>query len=563
MSIKRRIWALPVVSTIIFGVGMAVSVYFSSTAITSIKTTESIDYPILDKSKALQSEVQGFVDALKQAVGEGDKKAIEAIAENAKKVQAKFNKLGDIPGQKILSERLSKEFDAYYAPALSVAKIMMGIEQGDPQAAITQMQTTLKTLETDLNKTVETAQKQFAAGVESSGNNVRNVLYTSILIALIVTLTLGIVSFFVVRTIWQQLGGEPEYAREIAAAVAAGDLSMHIVMEEGDTGSLLAALKEMQDRLQNMVSDIKVSAETIKVASAEIASGNSDLSSRTESQASSLEETASSMEALTDTVKQNADNARQANKLVGTASEVAIKGGQVVSQVVTTMTEINQSSKKIVDIIAVIDGIAFQTNILALNAAVEAARAGEQGRGFAVVASEVRNLAQRSAAAAKEIKTLIGDSVDKVHAGSQLVDQAGHTMDAIVASVKRVSDIMTEISAASQEQSAGIQEISQAIGQMDEMTQQNSALVEQAAAAAESLEEQADHLTQSLEVFKLSGRTGIAATTANKLSVQAHRAPASFQSAKSANKPAALKIAAKPAVTKKAATMAADEWEEF
>ena len=466
MSIKRRIWALPVVSTIIFGVGLAVSVYFSTTAITSIKTTENIDYPVLDRSKILQNDVQGFVDALKQAVGEGDKKALDSIAESAKKVREKLKKLGEVPGQQGLADRLLKEFDAYYSPALTVTKIMMGVDQGEPQTAIGQMQLALKTLETDLAKTVDSAQKQFTAGVENSGNNV---LYSMILAGVILTLVLGIVSYFVVRTIWQQLGGEPEYAREIAAAVAAGDLSMHIDMDSRDSTSLLAALKEMQDRLQNMVSDIKVSAQTIKVASAEIASGNSDLSSRTESQASSLEETASSMEALTDTVKQNADNARQANQMVENASGVAVKGGQVVSQVVATMTDINQSSKKIVDIIAVIDGIAFQTNILALNAAVEAARAGEQGRGFAVVASEVRNLAQRSAAAAKEIKTLIGDSVDKVHAGSQLVDQAGQTMDEIVASVKRVSDIMTEITAASQEQSAGIQEISQAIGQMDEL----------------------------------------------------------------------------------------------
>ena len=557
MSIKRRIWALPVVSTIIFGIGLAVSVYFSTAAITSIKTTETIDYPVLDRSKNLQNDVQAFVDALKQAVGEGDKKALDTIAESAKKVREKFKKLGEVPGQQGLADKLSKEFDAYYTPALTVAKIMMGVEEGEPQAAIGQMQSTLKILETDLEKTVAASQKQFAAGVEHSGDSVRNVLYSMILAGIILTLVLGAVSFFVVRTIWQQLGGEPEYAREIAAAVAAGDLSMQIEMDTGDNTSLLAALKEMQDRLQNMVADIKVSAETIKVASAEIASGNSDLSSRTESQASSLEETASSMEALTDTVRQNADNARQANQMVENASGVAVRGGEVVSQVVATMTDINQSSKKIVDIIAVIDGIAFQTNILALNAAVEAARAGEQGRGFAVVASEVRNLAQRSAAAAKEIKTLIGDSVDKVHAGSQLVDRAGQTMDEIVASVKRVSDIMTEITAASQEQSAGIQEIGQAIGQMDEMTQQNSALVEEAAAAAESLEEQADMLTRSLDVFKL-----MPSSQPQKATPQVSRAPAKPSPAKSAKR-APAQIASKPASDPRKEPKASDDWEEF
>ncbi|MDP1646522.1 MAG: methyl-accepting chemotaxis protein, partial [Thiobacillus sp.] len=249
---------------------------------------------------------------------------------------------------------------------------------------------------------------------------------------------------------------------------------------------------------------IKESVDAINTASKEIAAGNNDLSQRTEQQASSLEETASSMEELTSTVKQNADNAKQANQLAIGASNVAGKGGAVVGQVVHTMSSINESSRKIVDIISVIDGIAFQTNILALNAAVEAARAGEQGRGFAVVAAEVRNLAQRSAAAAKEIKTLIGDSVDKVENGSKLVAEAGSTMEEIVNAIKRVTDIMAEISAASSEQSAGIEQVNQAVGQMDEITQQNAALVEQATAAAESLQEQAGKLAQLVDTFKLS-----------------------------------------------------------
>ena len=503
MSIKRRIWALPLIATIIFGIGLIISITFSTTAINSINTTENVDYPVLEQTKMLQSDIQRVVDNLKQAVGDGDKKGVDEVVVTSTKVREKLKKLSAIKGQQETGDKLSKEFDSYISPALSVARIMLSLEEGDLQTTIASMQTAQKILEDDVSKAVLDAQQQFKAGVANSGNNVQRVLYTTVIVALIVTLSLGIVSYFVIRTIWQQLGGEPEYAQRIASAVAGGDLSMDIEIENNDSSSLLVALKEMRDRLQTMVSDIKISADTILLASAEIASGNSDLSSRTESQASSLEETASSMEALTDTVKQNADNARQANTMVKSASTVAIRGGQVVSEVVTTMVDINNSSKKIVDIISVIDGIAFQTNILALNAAVEAARAGEQGRGFAVVASEVRNLAQRSAAAAKEIKTLIGDSVDKVTAGSQLVDQAGKTMDEIVASVKSVSDIMAEITAASQEQSVGIGEIGQAIGQMDEMTQQNSALVEQAAAAAESLEEQANHLMQSLDVFKL------------------------------------------------------------
>jgi methyl-accepting chemotaxis protein len=294
------------------------------------------------------------------------------------------------------------------------------------------------------------------------------------------------------------------HAVTVAETVAAGDLSAQIVVESRDeAGQLMHALREMNASLAKVVGEVRMGTELIATASGQIASGNQDLSSRTEEQASSLEETAASMEELTSTVKQNADNARQANQLAVSASEVAVKGGSVVSQVVNTMGSINASSKKIVDIIGVIDGIAFQTNILALNAAVEAARAGEQGRGFAVVASEVRSLAQRSAAAAKEIKTLIGDSVEKVEEGSKQVAEAGRTMDEIVGSVRRVTDIMGEITAASQEQTSGIEQINQAISQMDQVTQQNAALVEEASAAAQSLQEQAGSLVQAVSIFKL------------------------------------------------------------
>ena len=331
----------------------------------------------------------------------------------------------------------------------------------------------------------------------------RRVLSATIITALIVIATLIVVSWFVVRTIWQQLGGEPEYAREIARAVADGNLATDIRLEAGDQASLLAALKEMRGRLANMVAGIKTSAETIALASSEIASGNADLASRTESQASRLENTARAMESLTDTVRANAASARQANQLVVSATDIATRGGEVVGNVVSTMGAINTSANKIVEIISVIDGIAFQTNILALNAAVEAARAGEQGRGFAVVAAEVRSLAQRSATAAKEIKELIGDSVSKVNAGTALVDEAGATMDQIVTSVRKVHDIMAEISEAGQRQSEGIEQIGQAIDDMDQMTQQNSALVEQASAAAESLTDQTGQLSGALAVFKL------------------------------------------------------------
>jgi methyl-accepting chemotaxis protein len=307
----------------------------------------------------------------------------------------------------------------------------------------------------------------------------------------------------IARSILKQLGGEPDYAIAVAGKIAAGDLSQAIETKPNDSSSLLVAMKAMRDSLVEIVGHVRAGTETIATASGQIASGNLDLSSRTEQQASALEETASSMEQLTGTVKHNAENARAANDLARSASEVAVKGGAVVSQVVDTMGSINASSRKIVDIIGVIDGIAFQTNILALNAAVEAARAGEQGRGFAVVASEVRSLAQRSAAAAKEIKTLIGDSVEKVDVGAKLVDQAGATMQEVVTSVKRVTDIIGEFSVASQEQTSGIDQINQAIIQMDNVTQQNAALVEQAAAAAQSMQEQAANLSRVVSVFKL------------------------------------------------------------
>ena len=369
-------------------------------------------------------------------------------------------------------------------------------------------------------------------------------------------------------------------AVDVASAVAQGDLTIQIGETTRDeTGKLLASLKAMNQNLHRIVSEVRTGSDTINTASSEIASGNLDLSSRTEEQAGALEETASAMEELTSTVKQNADNARQANSLAATASEVAVQGGSVVGQVVQTMGEINEASRKIVDIISVIDGIAFQTNILALNAAVEAARAGEQGRGFAVVASEVRTLAQRSASAAKEIKALIDDSVSRVDNGSRLVEQAGATMSEVVASVRRVTDVVAEISAASHEQSDGIEQINHAIVQMDEVTQQNAALVEQAAAAAQSLQEQSGRLVETVSIFKLSShetpraqpaRKPAPPKPASKPAAAAPAAPAApARAAVAAPAPAPKALPAKPAASASAKAgskaMAADDgdWEQF
>jgi methyl-accepting chemotaxis protein len=339
----------------------------------------------------------------------------------------------------------------------------------------------------------------------------------------LLALLLGIAAaLFIMRGLLKQLGGEPDYAAGIASQIASGNLAVAVDVKANDHTSLLFAIKSMRDSLANIVGEVRAGTEVISVASRQIATGNQDLSSRTEEQASSLEETASSMEELTSTVKQNADNARQADTLAHSASETAKKGGAVVAQVVETMNAINESSRKIVDIISVIDGIAFQTNILALNAAVEAARAGEQGRGFAVVASEVRNLAQRSAAAAKEIKVLINNSVETVAGGTKLVGDAGETMEELLTSVRHVTDIMGEISAASREQTSGIEQINLAVTQMDQVTQQNAALVEEAAAAAEAMQERAEELARVVSVFTLdAAHTGAARAAAQAGDVRA------------------------------------------
>ncbi len=328
--------------------------------------------------------------------------------------------------------------------------------------------------------------------------------YTLVLGGLGLLSLTGVLGWALTRSIFSQLGAEPSEAANAVNAVARGDLTVQIARRPGDTDSLMAGLARMRDSLVKVVTEVRGNSESVATASSQIAQGNQDLSGRTEQQASALQQTAATMEQLGTTVRHNTDSAKQANQLAQSASEVAARGGEVVGQVVTTMQGINDSSRKIGDIISVIDGIAFQTNILALNAAVEAARAGEQGRGFAVVASEVRSLAQRSAEAAKEIKSLIGRSVEQVEQGTSLVDQAGKTMDEIVGSIKRVSDIVGEISSASVEQSSGVQQVGQAVTQMDQATQQNAALVEESAAAAESLKCQAQQLVQAVAVFKLS-----------------------------------------------------------
>ncbi|MEF2269864.1 methyl-accepting chemotaxis protein [Janthinobacterium sp. LS2A] len=419
-------------------------------------------------------------------------------------LQKKIEALISSPEEKELFRLVSEQRKVYLDSRAQVSKLKADGQEAEAEQAFQGIfvpgSTKYLKVVNDMLQHQRASIDKTAREIDEVAKTSRNLLLTLAVLALVFgvvcawLLTMGIVR--PLRT-----------AVEIARKVADGDLTAQIdASSKDETGQLLQALKDMNTSLLNIVSEVRTGTDSIATSSTEIAAGNQDLSSRTEEQAGSLEETASSMEELTSTVKQNADNARQANQLAASAAQVAVKGGEVVAQVVGTMESINASSNKIVDIISVIDGIAFQTNILALNAAVEAARAGEQGRGFAVVASEVRNLAQRSASAAKEIKTLIGASVEQVNAGSMLVAQAGSTMTDIVDSVQRVSDIITEITAASSEQSVGIDEINRAIGQMDAVTQQNAALVEESAAAAESMQHQAHNLAQVVSVFKLNGQ---------------------------------------------------------
>jgi methyl-accepting chemotaxis protein len=414
--------------------------------------------------------------------------------------------------------------------------------------------------------------KSAADNVDAVNLHARN--WTIVLLAATVVIGMAF-AVIVTRELLKQLGGEPSYATSITRRIAQGDLGATIDLRSNDQASLLYEIDSMRRNLGKIVADVRQSAEGVANTSAEIAQGNHDLSGRTESQASALEETAASMEELSSQVNQNADNARQANQLASNASTVAVRGGEVVGRVVTTMKEINDSSRKISEIISVIDGIAFQTNILALNAAVEAARAGEQGRGFAVVASEVRSLAGRSADAAKEIKGLINASVERVEQGTTLVDEAGATMTDVVSSIRKVTDLVGEISSASGEQSAGVAQVGEAVSQMDQATQQNSALVEQMAAAASNLKSQAGDLVQVVSVFKLGTDDRMVQATvrstapASKTFKGGERRNVAAQSTEpkpTAAKAPAEKTAAAPKLTVVAKAPPAggdDEWETF
>jgi len=503
MSVKLKIWFLPIVATIIFALGTSAVVLFSMTTLNTIDSIGETQYPYLDATTVFASQLDTVSATIQSAVSEGEKKRLDEAREIAlqmRKTLAGVEKLQDHSAQ---LKALSTDFDAYFAASIETAQIFMGEAKGDGPSAIGRMQAAQKKLEATLKSERQIARKDFSDALENAGKGVRSSLYATVISGVIVVLVLGVASWLVIGSVWHQLGGEPEYARSVIRVMAQGDLSQEVRVDPKDTSSLLAAVREVTQGLRAMVMEVRGSSHAITGAAQEIATGNHDLSQRTEDQATALAHTSSGMSDITATIQQNADRSRVASELANSASAVALRGGEVMGEVIQTMSSIDSSSKKISEIIGVIDGIAFQTNILALNAAVEAARAGEQGRGFAVVASEVRSLAGRSAQAAKEIGALIKTSVDQVNHGSHLVERAGSTMQEIVGSVEKVGGIINEISVASSEQAHSVALASAAISKMDETTQQNAALVEEAAAAASSLEEQAVELVRSMARFKL------------------------------------------------------------
>jgi len=516
MNFRMKIWMLPISAAAVFVVGVAGSFIVGERTSSVLQHLHEVDNPHMRHVMAVDLSAEQLRLSLQTAAAEGEPerlKETDAMVASAREAIAKMQKL---PEKTAIAQDLGTAFEAYQSASIGATRAML--TKQDPGDLVPKMQSSLITLQKLLEQHKKAASAAIDEAQASATQGVNTNLWVTVITGVIVLGVLGVASRAVVTSVWRDLGGEPTDLRNMVGRIAEGDLDMDLQHDAQDTDSLRASVIAMTHKLRDTIGVIRHATDSISTASTEIASGNHDLSVRTEHTASNLQQTASSMEELTSTVRQSADAARQANQMASGAATAAQRGEEIVTQVVANMAEINDASRKITDIITVIDGIAFQTNILALNAAVEAARAGEQGRGFAVVAGEVRTLAQRSAQAAKEIKTLINSSSEKVESGSKLVRDAGGSMTEILTSVQRVSDIIGEITAAAGEQSQGIGHVNDSVTQLDQMTQQNAALVEQSAAAAESLKEQATKLATAVSAFKLGqGRgatmTHVSATT--------------------------------------------------
>ena len=499
---SRLQWVIPVLA-IVFGA--IVSSLFSSSASRQLGNLGAVDSPSVALSQSLIFGLTGVEDSFKSAVASADKSLLKTAADKAELFRHDVDALAAIPGRSEVAAALKKDFESYFGAAARVSELLSDGKLGEVAGPSQSMQSARESLGKKLDQLKSDAQGALTANIQSAQDSVHKGLAAGLIGSVIVL----IVSFFVykraVARVLADLGGPPEQAKHIVQRIAGGNLSLPIKLERGGNDSLLAAMKGMQTQLSQIIGDVRTSVTQVNSTTRDIAAGCTELSEHMTHQVGSLDDTASRIEQLTESVRHNSESAQQADRLASGATAEAESGGQAVSQAVVTMDEINQSARKIVEIIAVIDGIAFQTNILALTAAVEAARAGEAGRGFSVVASEVRNLAQRAGAAAKEIKTLIDDSVTRINTGSQYAHAAGAAMTNLVASVKNVSGLIAEISTASFEQRSEIERVNDAIAGLKGVTHQNAGLVQNAAHAANALQDVALRLDRSVSLFKLAG----------------------------------------------------------
>ncbi len=571
MNFRTRIRALPLSAAAVFVIGVSVSLFVGERTSSVLAHLHEVDNPHMAYVTAIDRSTEQLRLTLQTAAAEGDSerlKETDAMVASAREALAGMQKL---PEKAATAKELDSVFDTYQGAAIGATRAL--VNKQNPGDQLSKMQGAQASLQKLLVQHKQAAKAAIDEAQASATQGVSNNMWVSVLTGVLVLAVLGVASQAIVTSVWRDLGGEPADLRDLVGRIAEGDLNLALQQNPRDTHSLKASVITMTHRLRDTIGVIRHATDSISTASSEIASGNQDLSQRTEHTASNLQQTASSMTDLTNTVRQSADAARQANQMATGAATAAHRGEEIVSQVVANMAEINDASRKITDIITVIDGIAFQTNILALNAAVEAARAGEQGRGFAVVAGEVRTLAQRSAQAAKEIKTLIHSSSEKVESGSKLVQDAGQSMSEILGSVQRVSDIIGEITAAAGEQSQGIGHVNQSVNQLDQMTQQNAALVEQSAAAAESLKDQAEKLAQAVAAFKLGQAQGAAVGHDTRVVKATPVIKARPVASVTPVKPVAVAVAAAaptprvslpaPAVATAAAPKSDDDWETF